>query len=72
MSHTAPSTFIDLFSMDDFRGVEIDLFDASVFAGNFSAVNLPELVGGIMWNKHLLGVDGTISIVPAGMFLIIR
>lgn len=40
-----------------------NLFDWNTVAGNFSAVNLPALTGGLIWQNNLL-TNGTITVIP--------
>jgi hypothetical protein len=45
-------------------GDVFDLFDASAFAGAFSATNLPALDTGLVWDTSMLAVDGTLRVAP--------
>ena len=46
-------------------GDRFDLFDFSSQIGLFSAVELPSLPGGLVWDRSSLYTDGTLSLVAA-------
>jgi len=46
-------------------GDTFTLFSATSYAGSFTTLNLPTLGAGLAWNTSQLGVNGTVSVVPA-------
>ena len=54
-------------SNDFASGDQFVLFGASTYAGTFSAINLPALTGGLIWDTSRLKLDGSIAAVTPGI-----
>ncbi len=52
-------------------GQSFDLFDFKSSNGQFSAINLPTLSGGLRWNTSRLYLDGSIQAVPEPASLLV-
>jgi autotransporter-associated beta strand protein len=55
-------------------GDAFNLFDAATFTGNFAAINLPALSGGMGWNTEFLATNGFIIVAvpePSGALLLL-